>query len=160
MGMFASCCTTSPVHHLFSYRSHLLFKMSHTTENKEFWQEFVQLYRFLTELWKVKSYMYKNHNLKDIGCDELVEKLLEIEEDADRDMVRKKINGLRTAYSFRKLIISCLDTVSCCTTHFCTTRCCANLFDHIWGPVSSVVKGYRAVDVFIRSSWFPGIQFL
>jgi hypothetical protein len=59
MDMFASCCTTSPVHHWFSYRSHLLFKMSHTTANKEFWREFIQLYRSLPEFWKVKSDAYK-----------------------------------------------------------------------------------------------------
>ena len=57
-----------------SYRSHLLFKMSHATANKEFGREFIQLYRSLPELWKVKSYVYKNRNLKDAGYDELVEK--------------------------------------------------------------------------------------
>lgn len=72
--------------------------MSHTTANKEFWREFTQLYRLLPELWKVKSDVYKNRNLKDAGYDKLAEKLREIEEDADRDMVRKKINGLLTAY--------------------------------------------------------------
>ena len=34
MDMFASCCTTSPVHQFFSYRSYLLFKMSHTAQTK------------------------------------------------------------------------------------------------------------------------------
>jgi hypothetical protein len=72
--------------------------MSHRTADKEFWREFVQLYRSLPELWKVKSDVYKNRKLKDVGYDVLVEKLREIEEDADIDMVRKKINGLRTAY--------------------------------------------------------------
>jgi hypothetical protein len=71
--------------------------MSDTTANKEFWREFVQLYRSLPELWTVKSDVHKNSSLKDAGYDELVEKLREIEDDADRDMVRKKINGLRTA---------------------------------------------------------------
>jgi hypothetical protein len=46
--------------------------MSHTTENKEFWWEFVQLYRSLPELWKVKSDVYKNGSLKDAGYDKLV----------------------------------------------------------------------------------------
>ena len=43
--------------------------------------------------------MYKKRDLKDAGYDELAEKLGETEEDADRDKVRKKLNGLRTAYS-------------------------------------------------------------
>jgi len=95
----------------------------------------------------VKSDVYKNCNLKDAGYNELVEKLPEIEEDADRDVVRKKINELCAAYILHKLILSCMDTVSCCKT-----CCCTNLFDHVWGPLGTFVKGYRAVDVFIRSS--------
>jgi hypothetical protein len=67
MDMFASCCTTSPAHHRFSYRSDLLFKMSHTAANKEFWREFIRLYRSLPALWKVKTDVYKNRNLKDAG---------------------------------------------------------------------------------------------
>jgi C-terminal processing protease CtpA/Prc len=71
--------------------------MSHTTANKEFWQQFIQFHRSLPELWKVKSDVYKNRNLKDAGCNELVEKLREIKEDADRNMVCKE-NRFRTAY--------------------------------------------------------------
>jgi hypothetical protein len=69
-----------------------------TTANKEFWRELIQLHRSLLELWKLKSDVYKNRKLKDAGYDELVEKPQENEDDADRDMVRKKINGLRTTY--------------------------------------------------------------
>jgi hypothetical protein len=36
--------------------------------------------------------------LKTAGYDKLVEKIIEIDKEADRDMVRKKINGLRTAF--------------------------------------------------------------
>jgi len=52
--------------------------MSHTTANKELWREFIQLYRSLPELWKVKSDVYKNRNFKDAGYNELLEKLREI----------------------------------------------------------------------------------
>jgi hypothetical protein len=79
-----------------------------------------------TAIMQSESDMYRNRNLKDSGYDRLVEKLREIEEDADRDMVCKKINALRTAYSLHILIVPCMDTVSCCTT-----RCCANLFDQV-----------------------------
>jgi hypothetical protein len=72
--------------------------MSHTTANKEFWWEFIQFYRSLTELWKVNSNVYKNRNYKDAGYDQLVEKVRKIAEDADRSTVCKKINGLRAAY--------------------------------------------------------------
>jgi hypothetical protein len=50
--------------------------------------------------------VYKNCNLKDAGYNELVKKLPEIEEDADRDVVHKKISGLHTVYSVHRLIVS------------------------------------------------------
>jgi hypothetical protein len=71
MDLLESCCTRSPVRHWLSYRSHLLFKMSDIIANKEFWREFIQLYRSLLELWKVKRDVHKNHDLKDAGYDEL-----------------------------------------------------------------------------------------
>jgi hypothetical protein len=43
--------------------------MSYITENKELWREFIQLYRSLPELWKVKSDVYKTSNLKNAGYD-------------------------------------------------------------------------------------------
>jgi hypothetical protein len=50
------------------------FQKSHTTANKEFWREFIQLYSLLPELWEVKSDVYNNQNLKDDGYDKLGEK--------------------------------------------------------------------------------------
>jgi len=57
-----------------------------TNGNKEFWREFIQLYRSLPELRQVGSDVYKNRNLKDDGYDELVEKLREIAKHIDLDM--------------------------------------------------------------------------
>ena len=92
-------CSRAVVPHQFIIDSHtvrIFYSKCHNC--KEFWREFIQLYRLLPELWKVKSDVYKNRKMKNAGCDELVEKLRENEEDTDRDMVRKKISGLRTAY--------------------------------------------------------------
>jgi hypothetical protein len=67
-----------------------LNKMASTASTKEFWRCFLQAYRDLSKLWKVKSEAYKNRNLKTAGCDKLVEKMKEIDKEADRDTVRKK----------------------------------------------------------------------
>jgi hypothetical protein len=41
----------------------------------------------------MKIDVYKNRSLEEAGYDELVEKLQEIEEDANRVMERREING-------------------------------------------------------------------
>lgn len=66
--------------------------------NREFLSEFIDLYRQLPEVWKVKSDAYKNRNLKNLAYEKLITKLKEVETNVDRDKVRKKINVLRTAY--------------------------------------------------------------
>ncbi|XP_076295466.1 uncharacterized protein LOC143216377 [Lasioglossum baleicum] len=72
--------------------------MASFTENKRFWLEFIKAYRELPALWKVKSDSYKNRNLKTEGYNVLVEKLKSILPEANREVVKKKINALRTNY--------------------------------------------------------------
>ncbi|XP_076299733.1 uncharacterized protein LOC143218446 [Lasioglossum baleicum] len=68
------------------------------TENKQFWLEFIEAYRELPALWKVKSDSYRDRNLKTKGYNVLVEKLKSILPEANREVVKKKINALRTNY--------------------------------------------------------------
>ena len=70
----------------------------------------------------MKSDVYKNRKMKNAGCDELVEKLRENEEDADRDMVRKKISGLRTAYrrEMKKITDSTKSVIGTGDVYICT----------------------------------------
>ncbi|XP_072377729.1 uncharacterized protein [Diabrotica undecimpunctata] len=68
------------------------------TNRKKFYSEFIALYRELPEVWKIKSDEYKNRKLKNVAYEKLIEKLKEVEPNADRDMVRKKINVLRSGY--------------------------------------------------------------
>ena len=83
--------------------------MSHTTANKEFWRGFVQLYRSLPELWRVRSDVYKNRNFKDAGYDELVEKLREIAKHTALDIF--SLWQLPRDWSLRKCIVSSTDTL-------------------------------------------------
>lgn len=72
--------------------------MQPTSQNKQFWLEFIELYKSLPALWKVKSECYRNRELKNQGYQVMIEKLKELEPDACRELVKKKINALRTNY--------------------------------------------------------------
>ncbi|XP_055614280.1 uncharacterized protein LOC129760649 [Uranotaenia lowii] len=65
---------------------------------RQFWSEFIALYRSLPALWKVKSAEYKNRELKTAAYEILIRKMKQIEPNADRLIVRAKINTLRTSY--------------------------------------------------------------
>lgn len=69
-----------------------------TKENHKFWVEFIKLYRSKPELWKINSEVYKDREAKKYAYMELTEKLREVHPNPTSDLVRKKINILRTSY--------------------------------------------------------------
>lgn len=70
----------------------------HSIHNKKFWTEFFYLYESLPELWDVNNPMYKNRQVKCDAYDIMVEKLRDIEPNADREDVLRKINIFRTNF--------------------------------------------------------------
>ncbi|XP_068204479.1 uncharacterized protein [Palaemon carinicauda] len=66
--------------------------------SREFLTEFIALYESFPCIWRVKSKDYSDRDKKGKAYESLVEKFKEIDKNADRDMVVKKINSLRTVY--------------------------------------------------------------
>lgn len=60
--------------------------------------EFIEAYRNLPSLWKVKSKDYSNRVLKNSAYGILIEKLKEKDPVANRELTVKEINKLRTNY--------------------------------------------------------------
>ncbi|KAK7025488.1 hypothetical protein SK128_017607 [Halocaridina rubra] len=77
-----------------------LTAMSYYADNQVFWREFIELYQKHYCLWKVKSIDYCDRKKKKAAYEILVNKLKEVDKDANRDAVVRKINTLRS--SFRK----------------------------------------------------------
>lgn len=73
--------------------------MSLNGENsRKFLKEFILLYRNLPCLWHVNNTGYKDRRTRNRAYDALVDKLKEVNVGADRDMVLRKINVLRTTF--------------------------------------------------------------
>ena len=58
--------------------------------------EFIEIYKSEPCLWKVKSDDYHNRDKRNAAYKKLIEKLQEIQPEANLDMVKKKINNMRS----------------------------------------------------------------
>lgn len=66
--------------------------------NKDFLADFIAIYEKNPCLWKIKSKDYSNKHLKSSAYEMLAKKLKEIDENATKDEVIKKINSIRGSY--------------------------------------------------------------
>jgi len=66
--------------------------------NRKFLLEFIELYRSYPCLWKIKSREYSDRIKKDRAYEQLVEKLKEVDENATKETVKKKIDSMRGCY--------------------------------------------------------------
>lgn len=59
-------------------------------------EEFIEMYRSEPCLWRIKSKEYHDRDVREAAYDRLVTKLKEIEPDANKSSVIKKINNFRS----------------------------------------------------------------
>lgn len=76
--------------------------------SKKFLLEFIEMYRSFPSLWKIKSREYSDRIKKDNAYEQLMVKLKEVDVDATKDAVKKKIDSLRAGYrrELKKVIAS------------------------------------------------------
>ncbi|XP_017127691.1 uncharacterized protein LOC108146262 [Drosophila elegans] len=65
---------------------------------RQFWREFLELYQGMPELWDVRSFNYRNKELRNRAYELLERKLREIQPNATRTEVGRRINIFRTNY--------------------------------------------------------------
>jgi Alcohol dehydrogenase transcription factor Myb/SANT-like len=77
-------------------------------KHEDIMREFIELYKDNPCLWKIKSKEYSNKILKEEAYKILVIKLKEINEDAAKEDVIKKINSMRSCFrkEFKKFMDS------------------------------------------------------
>lgn len=66
--------------------------------SREFISELIDLYRQNECLWKIKSKEHSDKHKKNAAYHILIEKMKEVDPAANKDMVVKKINSLRTCF--------------------------------------------------------------
>ena len=66
--------------------------------SRKFLLKFIELYRSLPCLWKIKSREYSDRIKEDKAYERLLEKLKEVDADATKEAVKKKIDSLRAGY--------------------------------------------------------------
>ncbi|XP_054260753.1 uncharacterized protein LOC128985353 [Macrosteles quadrilineatus] len=66
--------------------------------SRDFFIEFIELYKSFPCLWQIKHKDYSDRNKKDLAYVELINKYREVDPAADRAIVVKKINSFRTVY--------------------------------------------------------------
>ncbi|XP_023295504.2 uncharacterized protein LOC111678391 [Lucilia cuprina] len=69
------------------------------TANKKFWTEFIDIYHSLPSLWNTKDENYNNRESRSLAWNKLVEKLRDVEPDANQDSVKRKINTFRSNFN-------------------------------------------------------------
>lgn len=68
------------------------------SKDKEFIIDFIETYKNYPALWKIKSQKYSDRNAKSMAYAALIEKMKEVDPEATRETVVKKINSIRTAF--------------------------------------------------------------
>ncbi|KAG5877923.1 hypothetical protein JTB14_012001 [Gonioctena quinquepunctata] len=83
-----------------SFRDCVICEMAESSKNTAFVTEFIDIYRKLPCLWKVKSKSYSNRHEKNKAYEKLLLFYKQTDPNATIDSVKKKINNLRC--TFRK----------------------------------------------------------
>ena len=72
--------------------------MNSFVTEKQFWAEFIELYRQNECLWRIRSKDYMNKLKKNEAYELLAEKLKEKDSDATIETVKKRINNMRSVF--------------------------------------------------------------
>lgn len=73
-------------------------KIAIMEKNERFWEEFIDIYHEHPCLWEVKSKDYANKHKRNAAYGILLEKFKQINTNATVEVLKKKINNMRTAF--------------------------------------------------------------
>ena len=66
-----------------------------TIANNDAWKTLIEKYRGFPQLWKIKSDLYKNKNLRNKAWEELLIYFQEVERDVTLESLKKRITNMR-----------------------------------------------------------------